>query len=256
MYSSNSTNILLYGSGIFTTVAIFDRQPFLWKKHWRRLSENAAKLGIDISQYSEKSVTDSLAEVIAKNAVTNGRGRITFADESQSGMWGGKGEKKTSLLIITGRRREIPEDLKLTVSPHRINTTSPLVGVKSCNYLEHLMAFEEAKNRGFQEAIRLNERGEVASACMANVFWLKGEKLFTPSLLTGCLAGTTREFVLEDLECGEVEAGIEAIQDADAIFITSAGIGVVQAAEFDGQKKRITNHAIRRLVPSNAELPA
>ena len=62
------------------------------------------------------------------------------------------------------------------------------------------MALENAKAKGFDEAIRLNERGEVASACMANVFWIKDKKLFTPDLETGCLAGTTREFIIETAE--------------------------------------------------------
>jgi branched-subunit amino acid aminotransferase/4-amino-4-deoxychorismate lyase len=111
------------------------------------------------------------------------------------------------------------------------------------------MAIDKARTGGFHEAIRLNERGEVASACMANLFWLKGGKLFTPSLETGCLAGTTREFVLENLECEEVVTGIEAIQEADSIFLTSAGIGVVEVAEFDGNTKVVSGHAITSLLP-------
>jgi branched-subunit amino acid aminotransferase/4-amino-4-deoxychorismate lyase len=196
----------LYGKGIFTTVAIFVGQPLLWEKHWHRLTTNAGKLRIDISEYEERSVADLLAGVIAKNEVKNGRARITFSDESPSEIWGTDGEKKTSLSILTAGRREIPDPFKLTISPHRVNTTSPLISIKSCNYLEHLLAYDEANARGFHEAIRLNERGEVASACMANVFWLKGERLFTPSLDTGCLAGTTREFILENLEYEEVKA--------------------------------------------------
>lgn len=240
----------LYGKGIFTTIAIYDGKPFLWEKHWRRLTANAATVGINIAESSEQTVASALAELIEENKVTNGRERITFFDESSSGIWNFESERKTILLIITADAREIPEHFKLTISPHRINTTSPLAGVKSCNYLEHLMAFDEAKSRGFNEAIRLNERGEVASACMANVFWLKDEKLYTPSLKTGCLPGTTREFILENLECEEIEAGIESIQDADAIFLTSAGIRVLQVAEFDGSKFVKDDHPIRGVLPN------
>lgn len=243
----------LYGRGVFTTIAIFGGRPFLREKHWRRLTENAAKLGIDISEYDERSVADSLAKMIARNEVADGRARITFSDESPSELWSGKGEKKTTLSIITAERREIPENCKLTISPHRVNTTSPLVGIKSCNYLEHLLAKHEATKRGFDEAIRLNERGEVASACMANLFWLKDEKLFTPSLKTGCLAGTTREFVLENLECSEVENGIEAIHKADAIFLSSAGIGIVQVAEIDDKSIYAKHHQVLSLIPQKTQ---
>ncbi len=111
------------------------------------------------------------------------------------------------------------------------------------------MAFEEAKVRGFDEAVRLNERWEVASACMANVFWLKDGKLHTPSVGTGCLAGTTREFILETLDCDEVEATIAELNSADDIFLTSAGLGVIQVAEFDGKVMHQKPHRILDIVP-------
>jgi branched-subunit amino acid aminotransferase/4-amino-4-deoxychorismate lyase len=125
-----------------------------------------------------------------------------------------------------------------------------LAGVKSCNYLEKILAKEEARNRGFAEAIQLNERGEVSSACMANVFWLRDGILFTPSLRTGCLAGTTRGFILENLECEEVEVRIEELLSADEMFLTSAGLGVAQVSEFEGRKLRGEPHSIGGLLPS------
>ena len=246
----------LYGKGIFTTLAVFDGKPFLWENHWRRLTKSVAKLGIDISAYDERSVTTALTESIKAHHVTTGRARITFSDESPSEIWSDGGEKKTSLSIITSLPRAIPENFKLTVSPHRVNTTSPLAGIKSCNYLEHLIALDEAKKRGFHEAVRLNERGEIASTCMANVFWLKSEKLYTPSLKTGCLAGTTREFILENLDCEEVEVGIAAVLEADTIFLSSAGIGALRVAELDGKSFKRADHPILKLLPKQAEPPA
>lgn len=241
---------LLYGKGVFTTLAIVEGNPFLWEKHWRRLTGNAAALGIVLSSYSEQGVQDTLLEVIANSALTNGRARITFSDDSPSRIWSNDGgEERTSLSIIVAERRPIPANFKLTVSPHRINTTSPLVGIKSCNYLDHLLAWEEASKRGFHEAIRLSERGEIASACMANVFWEKGGKLFTPSLATGCLPGTTREYILESIGCEEVAVGIEELNEADRIFLTSAGIGVVKVAEAGGRELDTSDHPLSNLLP-------
>jgi branched-subunit amino acid aminotransferase/4-amino-4-deoxychorismate lyase len=234
----------LYGKGVFTTIAIADGAPFLWEKHWRRLTAHAAKLGIDIAEYSEAEVFESLTLEIEKAELRTGRARITFSDESESEIWSHGGEKKTNLSIIAAERRPIRTEFSLTVSPHRINTTSPLAGVKSCNYLEHLLAYNEARSRGFDEAVRLNEKGEIASACMANVFWMKEGNLCTPSLSTGCLAGTTREFILENLECDEVVAGIEELDASEAIFLTSAGIGVARVLGFDGTSYPLSNHPI------------
>ncbi len=218
----------LYGRGIFTSLAIYDKKPFLWEKHWRRLVDNAAKIGIDLSDFSEDFVSNLLTEIINQNKIKNARARITFFDESPSKIWTFDAKDKTSLLIQTADLKQPEENLTLTVSPFLINSTSPLAGVKSCNYLENILALEEARKRDFGEAIRLNERGEIVSVCMANIFWQKNGKLFTPSKKTGCLAGTTRELILEKRQVFEVEENLETLQNAEAIFLTSSGIGIAQ----------------------------
>lgn len=239
----------LYGKGIFTTIAIYDGKPFLWEKHWRRLRENAEKLNIDLESHSKESTRKAFDELIASNSVIDGRARVTFFDEAPSEIWPFYGERKTSLLITTANRRAIFQNFKVGASLSPIQSASKLHSIKTCNYLDNILALEEARARGFDEAIRLNEAGEVASACMANVFWLLDGKLFTPRLRTGCLPGTTREFVLENLECEQVEELSDKLHRAEAIFLTSAGLGVVRVAEFEGRKLEGENHPILKLLP-------
>src|SRR5688572_17494231 len=237
-----------YGKGVFTTAAIVEGQVFLWEKHWRRLEENAVRLGIGLDGINKENVEAELDTMIRQNRRSNGRARITLFDESAAGPWRST-TTGTSVLIVTSELRPRPLVLRLTVSPYLCNSTSPLAGVKSCNYLERLLAAEEAKKRDFDEAICVNERAEVVSACVANVFWLRGGKLFTPSLKTGCLPGTTREYVLENLQCEEVESGLDELNNADAIFLTSAGIGVAAVGEFDEIELRALEHPISDLLP-------
>lgn len=217
----------LYGKGIFTTIAIYNSEPFLWEKHWTRLLDNASRVGLDFN-FAKETVKESLAKLILKNKMTNGRARLTFFDESAQGIWALKNNKKTALLITTADFRPSSEELKLTVSPYRVNSTSPLANIKSCNYLENILAFEQAKKDGFDEAIRLNERGEIVSACLANIFWVKNDEIFTPGLRTGCLAGTMRAYILEKYKVSEVQKTLEILHDSDGIFITSAGLGIKQ----------------------------
>ncbi len=248
MLFSPTSNILLYGKGIFTTIAIREGQLFLWDKHWWRLNDNAKIVGIDLTAQSENQILDQLTESIKKKGILNGRARLTFSDESTSPIWQGESPAKTNLNIITGDRRPVPDEFRLTVSPYTVNSRSPLTGVKSCNYLENLLAVEEAKKRGFHEAVRVNECGHITGGCMSNIFWLRDEVLYTPSLSTGCLPGTTREFVLENLESQEVEAGIDELNQADAIFLTSAGLGITQVAEYEAKRIETTNHPILTLL--------
>jgi branched-subunit amino acid aminotransferase/4-amino-4-deoxychorismate lyase len=228
-FLSAISSAALYGRGIFTTVAIYNSKPFLWDKHWQRLTDNSQKIGICLSDFSEEVARNQLSKIIKKNNFACGRGRFTFFDESQTSLWQTDPKRKTNLLIQTENFRKIKKNLRLTVSPFRVNSTSPLVGVKSCNYLENILALEDAKVRGFDEAIRLNEKGEIVSACLANLFWKKSNAIFTPGLETGCLKGTTREFITENFTVEERKAELNELEKADEIFLTSAGIGVIKA---------------------------
>ncbi len=226
----------LYGKGVFTTLAIYDSKPFLWKKHWERLTKDAKKIGIDMSAFSDESVKNALLELISRNKIINARARITFFDETASQTWNFETGKKTDLLITTGDFQKVSKDLRLMISPFRVNTTSPLVGVKSCNYLENILALEDAKATNFDEAIRLNERGEIVSACLANIFWVKNKRIFTPDLETGCLPGTTRGLIVENFPVEETKAELAELSEADDVFLTSSGIGILKAANIETVK--------------------
>lgn len=249
--SSNSAAVL-YGKGIFTTIAIRAGAPLFWEKHWRRLTSDAAKVGVVLAEYTEASVRQLLGDTLAAQGVSDGKARITFCDERPGIVWPGpQPEHPAGIHIIAGPLMPRPPRFRATVSPYTVNSQSPLAGVKSCNYMENILAGNEARSRGFTEAIRLNERGHVAGGTMSNVFWLVGGALFTPSLATGCLPGTTREFVLENLECSEVEAGIDELKTADAIYLTSAGLGIATVAEYNGRKLHSAPHPIAQILTNN-----
>ncbi len=223
----------LYGKGVFTTMAIYNAKPFLWEQHWKRLAHNAEKIGINLTEFSEDIIKNALLQIIAENKITKARARITFFDESSSRVWDFETNKKTSFLITTSDFRYISKDEKIIVSPFLVNSTSPLAGVKSCNYLENILALEDARAKGFDEGVQLNERGEIVSACMANIFWIKDEKIFTPTLRTGCLNGTTRSFITEHFPVIKIKANLAELNEADDIFLTSSGIGIQKVANIE-----------------------
>jgi 4-amino-4-deoxychorismate lyase len=236
-FISAVSSAALYGKGVFTTLAVYNAKPFLWEKHWRRLRQNSGKIGIDLSGFNEKTVARALADLILLNNLKNGRARLTFFDESAGKIWNFETGRKTALLIATAEFQTANDEFLLTVSPFTVNSKSPLAGVKSCGYMENLMAFEEARMRGFDESIRLNENDEIVSASMANIFWVKDEKIYTPAPETGCLAGTTREFLMENFRVEETRSKTDALFEADEIFLTSAGIGI-RAASFGKERKK------------------
>lgn len=234
------TGATLHGRGVFTTLAVHGGRPFLWDAHWLRLVDHARRVGVECG-VSEREAAEALARLIEANEVKEGRARLTLLAHAARGPWRTAGGQASDLIVMTGDARRAASDgdtLALTVSPHRANTLSPLAGVKSLNYLEHVLAWEEARARDFDEAVVLNERGEVVSATMANLFWVKAGTVHTPALQTGALAGTTRARVMElagELAVPLVE-GVSPLHDlaeADEIFLTSSALGVSLVTTFD-----------------------
>ena len=241
------SSAMLYGRGVFTTLAIYGSKPFCWPRHWERLCSHADKLDIDLSGCTQKSVGDALTKLIAVNNVKDGRARVIFLARSGRESWRTKsqGSKKTDLLIMTGDVRHVPGDgLSLAVSPYRINTSSPLMGIKSLNYLDRILSREEARGRDFDEAVVLNERGEIVSATTANIFWAKNGTVHTPNLSTGIIAGITRASVIEIaakhfIPVVEGVYEIADLTDADEIFLTSSVVGVAPVTTFDFRRYAI-----------------
>ena len=250
------SSAMLYGRGVFTTVAIYDTNPFLWSKHWQRLTAHAAKLDIDHSGCTEKGVGDAMKKLLAFNQVKDGRARVIMLARSGRDVWRTKpsGGKKTDLLIMTGDPPKAPPNgLSLAVSPFRTNTFSPITGIKSLNYLANVLAWEEAQSRDFDEAVVLNERGEIASATTANLFWVKDGTLHTPTLSTGAMAGVTRECVIDiatkhfiPLLEGIYE--ISDLTDADEIFLTSAALGVAPVTTFDFRRYAVEARSVTGVI--------
>ncbi|HWF89189.1 MAG TPA: aminotransferase class IV [Pyrinomonadaceae bacterium] len=235
------SSAMLYGRGVFTTLAIYNAQPFLWPRHWQRLTTHAKRLDIDFTGCNEKNVGEALQKLISVNQVEWGRARVIMLARHGRDFWKTKapGAKKTDLLIMTGDPQKVaPAGLSLAVSPYRVNTSSPTSGIKSLNYLDNVLAWEEAQSRDFDEAVVLNERGEIVSATTANLFWAKNGTLHTPNLSTGALAGVTRECVIEIahkhfLPLLEGVYEMTDLTDADEIFLTSSSLGVAAVTTFD-----------------------
>jgi len=235
------SSAMLYGRGVFTTVAVYDSKPFLWSKHWERLVNHATKLSIEIAGLTEKSVGDALRKLIAVNQVEQGRARVILL--ARSGRDSSKavtaGAMKSDLIIMTDAPHKVPSTgVSLAVSPYRLSTLSPTAGIKSLNYLDHVLSWEEAQSRDFDEAVMLNERGEIVSATLANIFWITNGTIHTPALSTGALAGVTREYVIDiaSKHFIPVVEGVYEMPDlleADQIFLTSSGLGIAQVTTFD-----------------------
>lgn len=229
----------LYGRGVFTTVAVHKARAFLWDAHWSRLLAHAERAGVECD-FGDNETALMLARLIEANGVEEGRARVLLLSRAVRGRWRYEGEdvRASDLLMMTSDPWPAPETLALTVSPYRVNSCSPLAGVKTAGNLERVMAWEEARGRDFDEAVTINERGEIVSATTANLFWVKQGAVHTPALASGAVAGTTRARVLElasEAAVPTVEGThtLHELAEADEIFLTSSALGVALVTSFD-----------------------
>jgi branched-subunit amino acid aminotransferase/4-amino-4-deoxychorismate lyase len=228
---------LLYGWGVFTTLRIYDGQVFAFTDHYERLQRHAEKAHVDF-EFRKKALHQAALELIRANNVTDGRMRITVL-KNNAGSWRDGSKSGSELLIFTateGARK--PRELNLTSSPYRLLSSGPLVNVKRTSMLEHFLALEEARSRDFDDAVLLNERGEMVSTTTANIFWVQDTELFTPFLATGCIAGITRALVLNiarriNILVNEGSYPITRLLEASEIFLTSTTRGIVNIRSYD-----------------------
>lgn len=245
---------LLYGWGVFTSLRVYNSSAFAFDLHWERLVRHAERVRVPLT-FSREQALGAVDRLISANKVVNGRARVTVS-KSEAGSWRAGSEREAELLIFTSSEPPRPRrELPITISPYRLLSTGLLTGVKQIAMLEYLFALEEARSRGFKEAVLLNERGEIVSATAANIFWVQGDELFTPSLATGAVAGVTRRIVLAlarrmRLHIAEGSYPIQRLLEASELFLTSTSMEVAPVTsfdirEYDQKSARITGHVVR-----------
>jgi branched-chain amino acid aminotransferase len=231
---------LICGWGLFTTIRIVRGEAFAYERHWRRLEKDAALTRLPLTQSGAK-VRVMLQDVIRANQVKDGCARIYLVWNTVGGWRSNEKMPDVDLVITTADLPHYPDMVRLTVREHGRHAASPLAGVKTISWLDSVWAVAEAQREGFDEVVLLNERGEVSECTAANIFAVKGEKVFTPPLSSGCLEGVTRGILMEIAsEAGatvvEQTMRLEDFYGADEVFVTSTNRNAIGVKEIAGHK--------------------
>lgn len=226
---------LLAGWGVFTTLRIYDGEPFAFERHWARMTKDANLLRVPLTEDRE-GVRQRLSELIRANHAENAAARMCVV-RNQGGLWEGPGiSSAADLIVLTSDLKPWASTVRLNVVPHARHAATPFAGTKILSWAWNLTWVEEAQKRGFDEVILLNERGEVAECTSANVFAVIGGKVCTPPLSSGCLPGVTRQVLLEEI--GGVEERtlrVEDLYSAEEVFITSTTRELLAVGEIEGR---------------------
>jgi 4-amino-4-deoxychorismate lyase len=223
---------LLRGRAAFETTRVYGGRPFCLPEHVERLAASATSLGLSAPDAAE---TEALAATALAAAATPDAGLRLY--------WTG------STLVATVA--EIPPELeerrargqrlvslRLGVEPGPPGWLLP--GVKSTSYAVNMAGEAEARRRGADDAVFLANGDIVLEAPISNIWWRRGDKLFTPSLEVGVLAGVTRATLLELAPAAGYTVGQgmyprAELAIADEAFTSSSIREVLPVVELDGR---------------------
>jgi branched-chain amino acid aminotransferase len=231
---------LTNGWGLFTTLRVFHGQPFAFERHWHRLQRDAKRTHIPFTLDPEQVCADVL-DVVRANQAQEGAVRI-YVVWNRTGIWhSDEPFPPVDVVITSAPLPSYSEPARLDVREHGRHAASPLAGVKTISWLNNVWNLHEAKERGFDEVVLLNERGEVAECVAANLFAVRSAEVLTPPLSSGCLAGITREVLLEispraGVRIREAVLRPEDLYAADEIFLSSTNRALLAASEISGRK--------------------
>ena len=207
------------GDGVFETMRVYDDEPFAMRRHLDRLARSAAGLGLTLP--SRSLLERAVREVVAATALPDGRVRLTVTAGPGPLGSGAAGGDATVIAAMAPLGPVDPTAAVITV-PWVRNERSPLAGLKTTSYAENVVALARATAAGASEALFANSVGELCEGTGTNVFVVLDGRLVTPPLSSGCLAGVTRELVLEVVEAEERTVPMAVIQEAEEIFLTSS----------------------------------
>ena len=231
---------LLNGWGLFTTIRIHDGIPFAFERHWSRLERDAERTRCPFPFVAE-TVRDQLAMLLQANTVREGAARI-YAIYNQVGFWrSAENFPRVDLLLCSADLPSYREPSRLGLREFGRYAASPLAGVKVLSWLDNVWNYYEAQQAGFDEVVLLNERGEVAECTAANIFCVRGDRVATPPLNSGCLSGITRSVLLEigasvGVEVKEAVLRPDDLYAADEVFISSTNRSMLGVSEINGHQ--------------------
>lgn len=214
---------LLYGYGLFETIrAIEGRMPLL-ERHLDRIFAGAARLGIDVPRERPEIARD-LAHVVASAELADARVRLTLTLGSPEGL--------PVLMAMAHPYQEPALPYETCLVRGHPGANSPTKGLKSLSYLPWLLAREEARSRGFHEALMTDDSGQIVEGSTTNVFVMLEEgDVATPPLESGALPGVARAWVMERLgDVREAPLVPKDLYEASEVFLTNALLGVIPAS--------------------------
>lgn len=249
-----------YGDGLFETMKVKDGRIQFREQHFERLFAGLRVLKFDIPKFFiEERIADEILQLCIKNqceksarvrlSVSRGSGGLYDCDNNFSyliGCWPLESQRLNENGLI------------IDVFPDARKSVDVFSNLKSANYLPYVMGALWAKENKLNDALILNSQRRICDATMANIFWVREGKIFTPPLSEGCVAGVMRKSLLDfnlrsrhssgshlGFEIAESTLSETTLLEADEVFLTNVTTGLRWVRQF--RNKTYTNRIASKL---------
>jgi branched-chain amino acid aminotransferase len=225
------------GDAAFETAKIDGGTPFALSRHLARLDRTLAGLGLPRADHARIRV--GVAAVLDGPPIGFGRLRWTITG-GRGPLGSDRVDSELTYIVTAVEHPRPPAHGAVVTVPWVRNERSATAGLKTTSYADNVVALARAQDKGALEAVFANTRGELCEGTGSNIFVVLDGAVHTPPLDSGCLAGISRELVLEwcaeeGLEVRETALPMDAIHRADEVFLTSSVKDVLPVSAVDGR---------------------
>ncbi|MCM8803807.1 MAG: aminotransferase class IV [Candidatus Omnitrophica bacterium] len=232
----------LYGDGIFETLISSNFKIFRYNEHWERLKKGALISNLEIPDKEE--IKKLIEKEIRKLELGKYYIRINLWRKKPE-KFNPEKEKKSYYLIIIRKLKPYPErfykDGIICIISNKVkrNENSVLSKIKSFNYLENIILKIECRENNSDDAIVLNTKKYISCGSVSNIFFVKDDVIYTPSIKSGCLDGITRKVVFEvckreKIKIKEGSFKLNFLKNCDEIFLTNTLMGIMPVKKIKG----------------------
>lgn len=214
------------GRGCYTSVRIAAGQPRYEERHLRRLARGAQALAL--GRFEREAAQRALRELSAA-ALQGGEGviRLQLSRDPRHGL---------RLCAVPRGLGDDPPVWSAIRAPLPHEPPPVPGGLKLTSRLLYALAAEAARAAGADEALLFDREGRLVEASRSNVVIVDAQdRLLTPPLARGCVAGVARELLCERLPLEERDLGASALREARALFAVNAVRGARPIVRLDGQ---------------------
>ncbi|RJT38915.1 aminodeoxychorismate lyase [Rahnella woolbedingensis] len=229
-----------FGDGCFTTARVLRGEIQFLSEHIARMQRAVSVLhidGVDWAAFEREMVlaAGQQEEAVVKAVVTRGQGGRGYSSAGCS--------EPTRIVSVSAYPVHYhawrQQGVKLALSPVTLSKNPLLAGIKHLNRLEQVMIRLHLDQTDAQEALVVDTSGCLVECCAANLFWRKGNQVFTPDLSQSGVDGVMRQHIIRLIENASpwtlhiVSQPADALSDADEVLICNALMPVLPVAQVD-----------------------